>query len=84
VYLNPQEEMTELSVKRFYRFVFQPQLSFKADGSTQENAVAVFRNSLPIHRVLTMGIDVHESWLVEATRASLDLDNLRLDELQAK
>ena len=33
---------------------------------------------LPPRRVLTVNLEVPEAWLVEATRAAHDLDNLRL------
>ena len=43
-------------------------------------ASAEFRG-LPSTKVLTLHMDVPESWLVEPVRAAYDLDNLRLSDL---
>jgi hypothetical protein len=39
--------------------------------------------ALPPHKILTLNMDVPESWLVEPVRAEYDLDNLRLGDLGA-
>ncbi len=41
-------------------------------------APSVYFPRLPPKRVLTLNLEVPESWLVEATKSVYDLDNLRL------
>ena len=35
VYLNPKSEISEVPIKRFYRYVFEPQLQFDEDGNVR-------------------------------------------------
>ena len=39
---------------------------------------------LPQKRVLTLQLDVPNSWLVEPVQASMDLDNLKLDDFPGR
>lgn len=41
-------------------------------------APSVYLARLPPKRVLTVNLEVPEAWLVQATKAVYDLDNLRL------
>lgn len=73
--LLPKAELSELPLKHYYRFAV-PELS-----ATQPFRPRVAFQDLPMSRVFTMGVDVPEPWLVEATRAAHDLDNLVLSEV---
>jgi hypothetical protein len=67
--LLPQLEISEFPLQKFYRYVV---------GADVENAApsAMFLG-LPREHVLTMRMDVPESWNVQSVRALQDVDNLR-------
>jgi len=78
--LNPAREYADLPLKHFYRYV-TPDTS-TIDGKPSLSPAATFP-ALPLHKTLTLGMDVPEAWLVEPVVALHDLDNLRLEELPA-
>jgi UDP-glucose:glycoprotein glucosyltransferase len=81
VLLNPAVEYSEMPLKTFYRFVV-PNIDMVTDDTSLHSISALF-STLPLHKTLTLGMDVPEGWLVEPVTAAHDLDNLRLDELEA-
>ncbi|KAI9340426.1 UDP-glucose:glycoprotein glucosyltransferase-domain-containing protein [Zopfochytrium polystomum] len=82
VLLHPSSVLTELPVKRFYRYVLQKQLSFDESGALLP-ASATFKN-LPKDPLLTLGLDVPDAWLVRAIESVHDLDNIKLANLQGE
>ncbi|KAF6779417.1 hypothetical protein AHF37_03007 [Paragonimus kellicotti] len=84
VSLNPVLSLSELPLKNFYRFVWEPAL-FDFESSTGKAAIspdpvtprAEFVH-LPGQPLLTLGMDAPHGWMVAAVEAVHDLDNLRL------
>jgi UDP-glucose:glycoprotein glucosyltransferase len=81
IFLNPQERLTELPVKRFYRYVLESEPAFAADGSVKPPG-AVFKG-LPSEALLTAGMDVPPAWLVAAKESVHDLDNVKLASIKS-
>ncbi|KAG7199513.1 hypothetical protein KM043_014130 [Ampulex compressa] len=77
VFLNCLDKNSDMPLKSFYRFVFEPELQFAADGSIN-GAIAKF-TKLPTSSLLTQYIHAPENWLVEVVRSVYDLDNIKLD-----
>ena len=73
--LSPTMNLTQVPLQSFYRYVVP-----SAAENDLQPLHATF-SGLPIHQVLTLGLDVPESWLVEAVAAEQDMDNLHLDEI---
>jgi len=82
VLLNPVVEYSEMPLKTFYRFVV-PIVDKHTPIESNLNSISALFATLPLHKTLTLGMDVPEGWLVEPVAAAHDLDNLRLDELEA-
>ncbi|WAR27836.1 UGGG-like protein [Mya arenaria] len=81
VYMNSKDKLSEMPLKRYYRYVLDPELKFKADGKLAGGPKAKFVD-LPNKSILTLGMEPAENWLVEAIRAQYDLDNILLDEVR--
>jgi UDP-glucose:glycoprotein glucosyltransferase len=77
VVLNPPVQVSQVPIKNFYQFL-EPALTFAEDGRLQVPQ-AVFQ-SLPSKKILTLGVDAPEAWLVFASEAEADLDNIRLSD----
>ncbi|KAJ1812570.1 killer toxin resistant protein, partial [Coemansia sp. RSA 2599] len=82
LWLNPQPKLTELPVKRFYRYLWPESLEFDANGKIAYPEI-VF-NGVPADPLLTLGMDVPSAWLVSAIESVHDLDNIRLSSLKDK
>ncbi|EFN52002.1 hypothetical protein CHLNCDRAFT_59065 [Chlorella variabilis] len=76
--LDVDREYHDMPLKTFYRYAL-PTLG-SPDGGPPAPAAATFTR-LPPNKVLTLGMDEPEPWLVEPVQAEADLDNLRLEEL---
>ncbi|KAI1371922.1 glycosyltransferase family 24 protein [Hypoxylon crocopeplum] len=81
IFLNPQEKLEELPVKRFYRYVLDPAPSFDEAGKVSSLG-ATFRG-LPSEALLNLGMDVPPAWLVAAKDSVHDLDNVKLSSIKA-
>ncbi|KAL8598827.1 hypothetical protein ACOMHN_015406 [Nucella lapillus] len=81
VYMNCRDQLSDMPVKRFYRYVLEPELAFREDGEVTEGAVARFTD-LPHKSLLTLGMEPPESWLVESVSSVYDLDNILLEEVE--
>lgn len=81
LFMNSREKLSEMPLKRYYRYVMDPELKFKPDGSVTSGPVAKFTD-LPNKSILTLGMDPPESWMVEAVSAQYDLDNILLEEVK--
>nr|CAD2192186.1 unnamed protein product [Meloidogyne enterolobii] len=74
--LNPKSKITELPLKRYYRYVLLDTPVFNQDGQLLPN-VALFEG-LPHKQLLTLNLDVPEAWMVQPIWSDHDLDNIRL------
>ena len=78
LYLNPPRDLTEMPLKSFYRYALPV---FTEGVDTLPGQPTAHLTRMPRKRVLTLNMDVPEPWLVEATYAPYDLDNLRLADI---
>lgn len=77
VVLNPRLNVTEMPLKRFYRYNAPSRLSFD-EVTGQEIAPTLSFLDMPQDAVLTMGLDSPPAWLTQTSEAVYDLDNIRL------
>lgn len=80
ILLNPQNELQELPVKRFYRQVLTSAPSFDVNGKLSTPR-AEFRG-IPKQALLTLSMDVLQAWLVAPQESIYDLDNLLLNSVK--
>ncbi|KAK3256037.1 hypothetical protein CYMTET_34808, partial [Cymbomonas tetramitiformis] len=73
LFLNPDREISDVPLKSFYRYVLP------AKG--MEDAPGAYFTRLPASKVLTMAMDVPESWLVSIIANRYDSDNIKLEDL---
>ncbi|KAF9438604.1 hypothetical protein BGZ76_006503 [Entomortierella beljakovae] len=79
VILLPALFITEVPIKRFYRYVVESELKFNAEGAIIP-PTAYFAG-LPEPTLLTLGVDVNPAWVVTSKVCIYDLDNLKLSSL---
>lgn len=82
LFMNSQDKLSEMPLKSYYRYVLEPEMTFKDDGSLTLGPSAKFTN-LPQKSILTLGMQPPESWLVESVRTQYDLDNILLEEVKS-
>ncbi|KAJ5468015.1 hypothetical protein N7475_005767 [Penicillium sp. IBT 31633x] len=80
IFLNPKEGLTELPVKRFYRYVLQSEPSFTDDGALARPQASF--TGVPVEALLTLSMDVPSSWLVAPKESVYDLDNIKLSSVK--
>lgn len=81
VYLNPDSDLTELPLKRFYRYVFEKELRF--DKTTGERIIpTAYFEDLPVDPLYTLGVETTNAWHVTVREANMDLDNILLSSLK--
>lgn len=80
IFLNPKDELKELPVKRFYRYVLESEPSFTADGALSRPGASF--TGVPVEALLTLGMDVPTSWLVAPKESVYDPDNIKLSALK--
>lgn len=79
--LNPAHGITEMPLKRFYRYSLASSPSF--DPSTgSEVAPSLSFRGLPESTLLTLALDVPHAWQAFPKESVHDLDNLRLADLK--
>ena len=81
IFLNPEERIKDLPVKRFYRFVLESEPSFDAAGRVRA-AGATFKG-LPSEALLTAAMDVPPAWFVAAKASVHDVDNIKLSSVRS-
>ncbi|XP_072034648.1 UDP-glucose:glycoprotein glucosyltransferase 1-like [Amphiura filiformis] len=81
VFMNPKDKASEMPLKSFYRYVFEPEMTFRVDSSSTAGPSAKFYD-MPPDTLLTMNLLTPESWLVEAVRSIYDLDNIKLVDVE--
>ncbi|KAF8595370.1 hypothetical protein BDV93DRAFT_575405 [Ceratobasidium sp. AG-I] len=79
VRLNPAAQVTEMPLKRFYRYKIHPRLTYDEDGFEVREPVQF--HGLPIEPIYTLGMDVSPAWLVRPYISEADLDNVHLASL---
>lgn len=79
IFLNPQLTISDLPLKNWYRYVLSPEFKFDKSGKIIE-PIAVFKQ-LPSSNILTLNMDVQETWLVGLTYSLYDLDNIKLSDV---
>ncbi|QDS71787.1 hypothetical protein FKW77_009373 [Venturia effusa] len=79
LFLNPKEALSELPVKRFYRYALNEKPSFDDDGAVA--APGIKFEGIPKDMLLTVAMDVPPSWLVAQKESLYDLDNVKLSSL---
>ncbi|KAL2194523.1 glycosyltransferase family 24 protein [Corynascus similis CBS 632.67] len=82
VFLNPVEELGELPIKRFYRYVLESAPSFDENGNVK--ALSAKFAGVPQDTLLVAGMDVPPAWLVTSKISVDDLDNLRIRDIKAR
>ncbi|KAK3934380.1 UDP-glucose:glycoprotein glucosyltransferase [Diplogelasinospora grovesii] len=82
VFLNPQEGLSELPVKRFYRYVLESAPRFDESGKVK--ALSATFAGVPSETLLIAGMDVPPAWLVTSKVSVDDLDNLRIKDIKAR
>ncbi|KAF9429568.1 hypothetical protein BGZ94_010274 [Podila epigama] len=80
IVLQPSLRISELPIKRFYRYVAEPELTFDSETGDIVPPSAYFAN-LPEPTLLTLGVDVNPAWVVTSKVCIHDLDNLKLSSL---
>ena len=78
VVLNPQRKLSELPLKRFFRFLAQPKLAFSTAGHLLETSKLTFTN-LPAAPLLTLTLQTPASWMAQPVSSAHDLDNIHLE-----
>ncbi|KAK0522237.1 killer toxin resistant protein [Tilletia horrida] len=78
IIFNPHPMLTELPLKRFYRFSAPHQLSFAAEDEVPASVTFL---DMPEEAVLTMGLEAPSPWLTMPEEAIYDLDNIRLKDV---
>ncbi|KAF8938350.1 hypothetical protein BGZ58_001082 [Dissophora ornata] len=79
IVLQPSLMLTEAPIKRFYRYVVEPELSFDINGAIA--SPTAYFTGLPEPTLLTLGVDVNPAWVVTSKVCIHDLDNLKLSSL---
>ncbi|ODV62981.1 glycosyltransferase family 24 protein [Ascoidea rubescens DSM 1968] len=80
ILLQPDLEMSEISIKRFYRGLYLSNVTFDSDSGEidRNNYNAKFEN-VPEKTLFTLDMDVSTSWIVMPKTSIWDLDNIKLD-----
>lgn len=81
IFLNPQQKIEELPVKRFFRQVLTSAPTF-SDVGALESPKAQFAG-IPEETLLTLAMNTPPSWLVAPKESIYDLDNIKLSSLKA-
>ena len=76
LFLNPKEKLSELPVKRFYRYVLDSKPTF--DGAGALRSLGASFSGVPQEALLNLGMDVPPAWLVAPKVSVHDLDNIKL------
>lgn len=79
VYLNPTLHLTEVPIKRFYRFSFEHAIPFDVAGAEAQPEIRF--DAIPPDVLVTYAADVQRSWLAFPRSGLHDLDNIKLADL---
>ena len=78
IVLNPQQKLSELPLKRFFRYLAVPKLKFTPEGAISGPPTIVFQN-LPAAPLLTLTLHTPPSWMALPVKSAYDLDNIHLE-----
>lgn len=81
MYLNPENGLEELPLKRFYRYVFDKEPHFDPATGAKTIPTAYFAD-LPVEPLYTLGVETTNAWHVTVREANMDLDNILLTSLK--
>ncbi|CAI4233074.1 unnamed protein product [Auanema sp. JU1783] len=79
IVMNPKPKLSELPLKRFYRYVVSSELQFDHNGNIAPSQ-ARFTN-LPSKQLLTLSVHSPEAWMIENIYAQYDLDNIKMEQV---
>ncbi|XP_045583681.2 UDP-glucose:glycoprotein glucosyltransferase 1 isoform X2 [Procambarus clarkii] len=82
VVLNAREKHSEMPLSSFYRYVLEPEPQFLDTGELSPGPHARFIG-LPESPILTLNYHAPENWLVEVIHSIYDLDNIKLESVEA-
>jgi len=80
IYLNPQEKLSELPIKRFYRQVLRSVPLFDNAGMLQGQSAQF--TGVPQDALMTVTMHTPPSWLVAPKVSVHDMDNIKLSSLK--
>lgn len=78
--MNPNRQLKEIPIKRFYQYNFQPSLSFDTHTG-QEIEPRITFEGIPEDVLFTFAMDCQRAWLSFPKSCVHDLDNIRLADL---
>ncbi|KAI9482602.1 UDP-glucose:glycoprotein glucosyltransferase-domain-containing protein [Zychaea mexicana] len=79
LHFSPTYKLTEIPMKRFYRYVFDRELHFDSTTGDLATPMAYFAD-LPVDALYTLGVDTINAWHVTVKDANVDLDNIQLSD----
>eukprot|EP00457_Paulinella_chromatophora_P000298 gb/GEZN01000298.1/.p1 GENE.gb/GEZN01000298.1/~~gb/GEZN01000298.1/.p1 ORF type:complete len:1655 (+),score=392.74 gb/GEZN01000298.1/:38-5002(+) len=82
VLLNPSSKISKVPLAKFYRYVYDPTLSFDSSGRRQTQVPGALFNNLRTSKLLSLQLSVPSSWLVQSSVTPADVDNIRLPDLE--
>ncbi|KAI6191748.1 UDP-glucose:glycoprotein glucosyltransferase 1 [Aphelenchoides bicaudatus] len=77
IVFNPKAKLSELPLKRFYRFALNEEPLFDTSGKVV--APALIFSDLPNKQLLTLSVISPDSWMVQPVAAEYDLDNIKME-----
>ncbi|VDM62368.1 unnamed protein product [Angiostrongylus costaricensis] len=81
IVLNPKPKLSEMPLKRFYRYVVSPEFQFDKYGNIVVNQARF--TDLPSKQLLTLSIKSPDAWMVENIFAEYDLDNIKMEQVSS-
>ncbi|KAI9643244.1 killer toxin resistant protein [Ciborinia camelliae] len=81
MFLNPQERLQELPVKRFYRYVLESKPTFDNEGALIAPRASF--TGVPQEALLTVKLDIPPAWLVAPKVSVHDPDNIKLSSIKS-
>ncbi|MFH4973666.1 hypothetical protein AB6A40_000375 [Gnathostoma spinigerum] len=79
IVMNPKAKLSELPLKRFYRMVLTPSMRFSESGQISVDQYEAKFSSLPEKQLFTLNLIPADSWMVQASYAVYDLDNIKME-----
>ena len=76
IVMNPKTKLSELPLKRFYRYVIKEEPTFDANGAILSPTIAF--TDLPSKQLLTLNVISPDSWMIQPIYADYDLDNIKM------
>jgi UDP-glucose:glycoprotein glucosyltransferase len=80
IVMNPKNKLSELPLKRFYRYVLKEEPSFDANGEILSPTISF--SELPSKQLLTLNVISPDSWMIQPIYAEYDLDNIKMQTVQ--